>query len=199
MARNRQGYSFLGQSILNPARFVPVIPYGVEFTASGRPSRETGSWFRLDLVLRIRPPQDSDFPVRLAKAVGKVLTFHCPQMRGADDPPGALAVSEDAAAGATAVAVSGGMDKMLTPNRIVQFGNHGGVYMVEADPAPTPDGFSVFPPLDEDVPMDTVVRHLDSHDTLVYSGVLASDLDLSAVIGASERMEAYSIRLHEER
>ena len=208
MARITRSYAFLGQAILNPVRFVPVVPYGVEFTASGKPSIEQGSWFRLDLVLRIRPGAvrdeppvtddfDTDFPVRLAMALGSIERFRCPQMRAANDPPGAI--TGNAEAGESVIEVSGIGRKPLTPNRVVKFDNHDGVYLVAATPSPTAERFSVFPRLDMTVPRGTAIHHLDSDDALEYTGVLEGGIDLSAAIGRRGRMEAYSIRLHEAR
>lgn len=193
MAKLAQTYRFLGQSILNPCRFVPVVPFGVEILANGDPSVEKGDWFRLDLVLRVRPPSDSDFVVRLVEEVGTVMSFLCPQQRNEPlSQSAAITVTSEDGTGRYAGKLIGRLSAPRTPNRIVKIADRGGVYLVRHD------GRTLFPPLNAPASAENVV-HADGAAALTYAGVLSDETDLTAVAGASERLDAYRLRFYESR
>ena len=189
-------YMILSEKVILPVTWVPVVPYGVEFTANASPVREVGDSFRLDLELSVRPKLDSGFITKVTQNIGEILTFICPQIRDTE-VTGTMRVNGDADAGDDQITIDGGTGA-LEGDRVIKFANHTGVYLVK--PSSTETTLNILPALTEDVPDDTIVVYANNSTALTYSGVFSEDISSRLTISRrGDYMERFTLAFHETR
>ena len=177
------------------SHFLPIIPYGVEFTANGSPIREVGDSFRLDLEVTVRPRLDAGFVSLLSRRVGQIITFRCPQIRDTS-ATGVMRANGDHSVGDDQITVDGTTGE-VEGDRIVKFANHTGVYLVRDTSTET--RLDIFPGLTEDVTDDDIILY-DDHQSLTYSGIFAENIRTSLRVNdRSEYAHAFTLSFHETR
>ena len=190
-------YTIFGEKIALPVSWVPVVPYGVEFTANASPVREVGDSFRLDLELSLRPRLDSGFIVKLTQKIGEIMTFRCPQIRDTAVTTGVMRVNGDHDAGDERIAVDG-VTAALEGDRLIKFANHTGVYLIAGTSTETQ--LDIFPPLTSDVTDNDIVLYDNGHASLSYSGIFSEDISSRLTISRrGDYMERFTLAFHETR